>query len=92
MRMSALALAAAAVAGGSLVASPARADVFVYRPGPVHAWRAPYNPYAYRAAFYPYAYAARAYWARPAAFGCRVHVTRAWVNGHYVSRRVRRCY
>ena len=84
MRMSALALAAAAaVTSVSLVAEPARADAFVYRPGPVYAWRGPY---------YPYAYAAGAYWAHPAAFGCRVHVTRAWVNGHYVSRRVRRCY
>ena len=36
MRMSVLGLAAAgAVSAGSLVAEPARADVFVYRPGPV---------------------------------------------------------
>jgi hypothetical protein len=84
MRMSVLGLAAAAaVAGATSIAEPARADVYFYRPAPYY--------FAYRAPLHPYAYARTATWARPAAYGCSVRVTRAWVNGHYVSRRVRRC-
>ena len=90
MRKLALAcVAACAAATTPVAATPARADVYV-APPPVYVYPRPFRPWRYAVvpAYYPPAY----YGPVAAAPVCSVRVVRVWVDGRYVSRRVRRCY
>jgi hypothetical protein len=90
MRKLALACVAACVAAPPVAVTPARADVYVASP-PVYVYPRPLRPWRYAVvpAYYPPAYYGPVAAATPV---CSVRVVRVWIDGRYVSRRVRHCY
>lgn len=77
MNQSLIRLALAGMAGLTvLAATPAMAEIYVYRPYPYYYTYPRVAGPVVVATGYPY---------------CTWRTTRVWVNGHYVSRRVRTC-
>jgi hypothetical protein len=69
---------AGAAAVSAFAATAAKADVYVYRPYPYYAYRRVVaGPVVVAPGYYP---------------RCTWRTTRVWINGRYVSRRVRTCW